>query len=1555
MKKSKSEIETMYYLSHLQEGLLFHHIAEGMEDPYVIQIVYHIEGVLNVNAFEQAWRTVVQRHGVLRTAFIWEQVPRPIQIVQLEGRVPIDYEDWRGRPESEQNEVLHAVLVVDRHHGFEFKRAPLVRLRLIQTGAQAFELLCTYHHILLDGWSFQLVVRDVLACYETLIQGRLPRLAPVRPYRDYIAWLQGQDIQATEQFWRTYLTGLNTHSKLSIEAPSVLKEFRALPYAEQDVVLTEAGSEQVRIFARQHHLTLNTVLQGAWALLLQHYSESTEVVFGSTVSGRPPDLSGVDSMVGLFINTLPVRVRIDDDVSVASWLHALQEQNSTLRHYEYTPLPKIQVWSDLPSGQPLFETIVVFENFPIHELTNSSPHGLQFSSLPKGETMDGHLLTKGRNNYPLSLIVVPGVNIQIILCYARERFGHGAMTRLLAQYRRVVEWLITHPRTQLADVSLLTPDERTRVLVEWNPTHHEPLARSCVHELVEAQAIRIPQAVAVVYEDQTLTYAELNAQANQVAYALRARGVGPGIRVGLCLERSLELVVGLWGILKAGAAYVPVEPTLPLERLTFLLQDAGVAGLLTHATVRAGFSADTLAALHPIKLWDLRALREETVAPSCQENLPAPDPQTQAYLIYTSGSTGQPKGVAVSHRALVSYVSSVLARMAVPESAMQWALLSTVAADLGHTMLFGALFAGRTLHLLSTDRGFHPERMAEYMQRTQIDVLKLTPSHLAGLLDATQPEQILPKHCLVLGGEALPWSLVECIQGLASHCAVINHYGPTETTVGVLTHRIDPQATHQGATVPIGRPFAHSRAYILDRRMEPVPVGVPGELYLGGAGLAQGYHKQAGLTAERFVPDPFTAHTGERLYRTGDQARYREDGTIEFLGRRDQQVKLRGYRIELEEIEVRLRVQPDIHEAVVVVRESRSGAKQLVAYVVTKNGSDVSTDELRAALTQQLPDYMVPQVIILMEALPLTRNGKLDRTALPDPETLQTREVESETVPQTETEQILAEIWAEVLRREQVGRHDNFFELGGDSILSLQIIARAHRRGLKLTPKQLFEHPTVAGLASVAVVRRPDAVGSSNAPVMGTVPLTPIQHWFFEAQHPNSHHWNQAILLEVNQPVNFASLTQAVQALVGHHDALRLRFRQDETGQWMQTYAATETHDICQRVDLAALAQEQGKPWPEVLEGLATETQQSLDITQGPLLRVMYFDRGPGEAARLLLVIHHLVVDGVSWRVLVEDLETTYQQLEQSQTVSLPAKTTSLKTWREHLGTYADCEALHSELAYWVSEGQGPVPLLFDEPMESNLIGDTATVTVSLSPEETHTLLYDVPPVYRTEINDILLTALAQTLCHWSGQPSVQVELEGHGREDVFDGVDLSRTVGWFTTRFPVWLEPGTGGPGVAIQAIKAQLRQLPNKGIGYGILRYLSADETVRARLTPPQPPAISFNYLGQLDASFHREGLFTLAPESSGVSRDPQTRRLNWLDVNVQVGGRQLSVDWTYPSRCREAATMERLAHQYVDALQSLIAHCRTPDAGGIISGDFQEANLSDEELKDLLEEIG
>ncbi|WP_230182823.1 condensation domain-containing protein, partial [Aquabacterium sp. CECT 9606] len=895
--------------------------------------------------------------------------------------------------------------------------------------------------------------------------------------------------------------------------------------------------------------------------------------------------------------------------------------------------------------------------------------------------------------------------------------------------------------------------------------------------------------------------------------------------------------------------------------------------------------------------------------------------------------------VVVGHGALANYVQAVLARLALPGTVKSLAMVSTVAADLGHTSLFGALCSGRTLHLISAQRAFDPDAFAQYMHAHQVEVLKIVPSHLHALMQAARPEQVLPRHTLVVGGEATSWRLLDQIQALSPGCRVVNHYGPTETTVGVLTQAAD-ESDRDAPQLTIGHALDHAQAFVLDAQLHRVPQGASGELYIGGLALARGYQAQPAQTAQRFVPHPWLP--GERLYRTGDRVRQLADSSLVFLGRVDDQVKIRGYRVEPGEIAALLRTLPGVREAEVTVAQTEDGRAQLHAYAVAQPGQTLQGTTLREALARELPDYMVPVAVMVLAALPLNANGKVDRKALPQPVPEVAERFEA---PQGEAETLLAAVWAEVLGIERVGRQDNFFELGGDSILTLQIVARARKRGLRLTPRQLMEGQTVAAVAAVAQTKATAAVASQAAPeAPQAMEPTPVQAWFLEQAFAEPAHWNQSLLLTPTRAIDAAHLRAAFGHLVAHHEALRSRFAQDSHGPWRITLAdhvPAETYFEC--IDLSQVQDANA-----AITQCGERLQRSLNLSQGPLLRAAWMDLGPARGARLLVVAHHLVVDGVSWRVILEDLQTLYSQLSAGQAIDLPAKTTSHAQWSRALLSHAQSEAMQTELAYWQSlVGQAEPSLPSAWPNGENTVASVDTVEAVLSTDLTTQLLRGTAQAYRTQINDLLLTALARTLCGWTGRDSVLVELEGHGREEGIDAtLDLTRSVGWFTSLYPIRLHAEQGDPGAAIKAVKEQQRAVPGKGLGYGVLRYLSKQGKALREGAYPQ---ITFNYLGQFDASLQADGLWRLADEPAAAGRSPVSLRRSWFDVTASVRAGQLHMAWTYSRSLHDHEEVAGLLQSYQVHLEALIAHCSS-GAAGLTPSDVPLSGLNQHQLDAL-----
>ncbi|HEX6290616.1 MAG TPA: amino acid adenylation domain-containing protein, partial [Herpetosiphonaceae bacterium] len=859
---------------------------------------------VNVRVFERAWHYVVHQHPILRTAFFWEDLDEPLQVVRQQVTLPFTYLDWSHLPADEQEAQLSAYLQADRRQPFDLSRAPLMRVAVMRVGSRTCSIVWSYHHLLLDGWSVPLVLHDVFMAYSALLQRRIPRLHWRRPYRDYLTWLRGQDLKQAARYWHQRLQGFKTPTRLPLDrdpGSTVLPTDQA---ATAQIVLSAEATEMIQALARHRHLTINTLVQGAWALLLHHYSGEHDLVFGVTVSGRPTDLPDSASIVGCLINTLPIRIRIRSDVTLHDWLHALQRQQAELSRYAYSPLAQIQRWSDVPGGQPLFESIVVFENYPA-QVFGQSPHLRVFQ----------------RTNYPLTVIAVPQPSLTVRIGYSPHRLDEMTVKRLLEQLRFVLEGMSDQMDRPVTALNLLTLAERERLLVAWNASQQRAPVEQCLHTLFDAQALRTPDAVAVVCADQHLTYGALQARTNQLAWYLQQRGVGPEVLVALCMERSVDLIVAILAILKAGGAYVPIDPAYPDERRRFLFQDARASLLLADGT------AMSFPAPPSVTMLDLAQLAPTldalpTTSPPCRTT-----PDHLAYVIYTSGSTGQPKGVMIAHRSAVNLVTWATG-VYTPAELAGVLFGTSICFDLSIFELFVPLSCGGCAIIAESAL-----QLPDLAAAQQITLINTVPSAAAELVHRRAiPASV---RTINLAGEVLPLHLVQQLYEQTPVRQVVNLYGPSETTT-YSTWMPIPRAIERAPS--IGRPLAQTRVYLLDRTWQLVSIGVIGEISIGGAGVARGYHQRPDLTAAAFIPDSFSATPGSRLYKTGDLARYRPDGTLEFVGRTDQQVKLRGYRIEPGEIEAALVRHPAVREAVVVVREDRTNEQRLIAYVVAGSG-----------------------------------------------------------------------------------------------------------------------------------------------------------------------------------------------------------------------------------------------------------------------------------------------------------------------------------------------------------------------------------------------------------------------------------------------------------------------------------------------------------------------------------------------------------------------------------------------------------------------------------------
>ena len=1507
-------------LSYSQQRMWFLWQMEPDSPAYNVGGMARLRGVLDVGRFEAALQALVMRHETLRTTFPSVDGVA-YQKVAAQTGLRMDWQDFSALDEATRQQRLQQLADHEAHTPFNLETGPLLRACVVKAGEREHYLVLTLHHIVTEGWAMDIFARELSALYEAFIDERDSPLAPLAvQYLDYSVWqrqwLESGERQRQLDYWTAQLGHEHPLLELPGDRPRPpVQSHRGELYRFD---LSDDLAARVRAFNAERGLTLFMTMTATLAVLLYRYSGQTDLRIGAPVANRiRPESEG---LIGAFLNTQVLRCQLNGQMNVGELFE--QVRHTVIEGQSHQDLPFDHLVEALQPPRsaaynPLFQV-----------MCNVQRWEFQQSRQLAGMTVE-YLANDARaTKFDLNLEVTDlDHRLGCCLTYSTDLFDEPRIARMAEHWRNLLEALIADPQQRLSELPLLSAAEQRALQDSLGVERGEHRLDHCIHQLFSQQALARGDAPALTFAGVTLSYRELNERANRLAWMLRERGVGPQVRVGLALPRSLEMVIGLLAILKAGGAYVPLDPEYPLDRLHYMIEDSDIGLLLSDALM---FEA----------LGELPA----TVACWCLEddlpvlaNYPADElpfinlPQHQAYLIYTSGSTGKPKGVVVAHGEIAMHCQAVIERFGMRADDCELHFYS-INFDAATERLLVPLLSGAQV-VLRAQGQWDAEEICALIRNHRINILGFTPSYGSQLAQwlATQ-QQTLPVRMCITGGEALTGEHLQRIRAAFQPEVFFNAYGPTETVVMPLASLAPEQLEEGAGSVPIGSIIGDRVAYILDADLALVPQGATGELYVGGAGLAQGYHQRPGMTAERFVADPF-ARNGGRLYRTGDLVRQRADGLVEYLGRIDHQVKIRGFRIELGEIETRLLEHEAVREAVVLALDSPSG-KQLVAYLVSDADHAPLRDALKAHLKAQLPDYMVPAHLTVLDSMPLTANGKLDRRALPQPDPDANRQ--HYVAPRNELESTLAAIWCAVLNVQQVGLDDNFFELGGDSILSIQVVSRARQAGIHFSPRDLFQHQTVQTLAAVAT--RSEQVTAEQGVLSGSSGLTPIQHWFFDTEIAQRQHWNQALLLKPLQLLDPHRLEQALLAVLEHHDALRLSFTQRDA-QWHAEHLAVPQGGVLMQAQVRDM---------QDCTALFTDTQRSLDLQHGPLLRALLVD-GPEGQQRLLIAIHHLVVDGVSWRVLLEDLQNVYRQLSDGQSVSLPAKTSALRDWAARLQAYAGSESLREELGVWQAQLAGPtLALPADRPHGSLRNRDADTVSVRLDAEHTRQLLQQAPSAYRTQVNDLLLTALARVLCRWSGQPSALIQLEGHGRETLFDDIDLTRSVGWFTSAYPLRLTPQLE-QGASIKAIKEQLRGVPHKGLGYGVLRYL-ADDLTQHTLAALPSAEITFNYLGQFDQSFGSAALFHPLDESAGLAHDPDAPLPNALSVDSQVYGGELVLRWTFSRERHDQQTIRALADAYLAELHSLIAHCLRDDAGGLTPSDFPLAHLSQAQLDAL-----
>jgi len=1464
-------------LSFSQERLWLVDKLEGSLH-YHIPSVVHMKGRLDRNSMEAALRDIVHRHEALRTVIRWSSDD------DAAWQHTLDAAAWQLR------DITTAETDAFVQKPFDLSADYMLRAALITVSPEEHTLVIVTHHIASDGWSESIIVSELAEQYAARIEKRTSRLHPL-PFRyaDYAAWqrnhITGKVLANQLGYWEKQLSGLTAlELPLDYARPAVQSTRGALAAFNLNTTLTAA----LKQFSQNNGATLFMTLLAAFKILLQRYSKQEDICVGIPVAGRK--LRETEPIVGYFINTLAIRSHVENALSFSAFLQQLKETLLQAYQHQDTPFEKMMdaVVTERDLGRtPLFQVMFSLQNTP-----ETAEVKLGDMVLSTGNT--AHNSAK----FDLSFVLEENPSgLTLDIEYCTDLFLEDTIARMAGHYEQLLESLIEDPEQPLAALNILTAAEQHRLLEEFSssPLQLPAQAPTTLVSLFSKQALLHADETALVGGGITLSYRELDERSNQVAHFLQSRGVKTESLVAVCMDRSPLLVICMLGILKAGAAYVPLDAGYPRERIAFMLADSGSEMVLTTSKY-ASLCADAKGAVIPAD----ENIFEHSSTASLKDDI---SDKQLAYVIYTSGSTGRPKGVMIEHRNVVNLVRWHTAYYEVSAASKATAMAS-IGFDAFGWELWPYLCAGAATWLLDDDTRLSPETVVSLYVLAGITHSFVATGLVPEIMQALQGQQA-PLQYLLTGGDRLP-----SISLAGVNYRLVNNYGPTENTVVTSSYTLPASGSTQPA---IGRAVSNTRIYITDASLRPVPVGVAGELCVSGDQLARGYLGQPELTAEKFVPHPF--RKGERLYRTGDLARWLPDGNIEFLGRKDEQVKIRGYRIELGEIENVLLQSNLLSQAVVIAAPDLRGNKRLIAYIVP---ADVFNETALADyLKTRLPAYMIPALYVEMAAIPLTANGKVDRRALPVPqEEVQTESTEY-ALPRNATETTLAMIWKELLGTDKISIHDNFFRLGGDSIISIQLVSRARRAGYELQPKDVFLHQTIAQLAALAVHRGGALISAGEQGMLnGVAGLLPIQQWFFEegpAAVSDLNHFNQSMLLRINRQLSSTQVSLAIQQLLQHHDALRFSYTKNETG-WQQVYSEKRCQPVT--IDLGTVPEE---ALAARISEYCGEAQQQLDITAGKLVNILHIIT-PETAShnRLFIAVHHLAIDGISWRILLEDLDLLLQGTE----AGLAEKTSSYRQWYAALEQYSQTPALSAQQPYWehVMKTARPLPVDHNEGQIA-LTKDTVSFSMHLDATLTRSLLHEAPQAYNTEINDILLAALALTLHEWAGYQQIAIGLEGHGRENLVPGVDTSHTTGWFTTLYPLLLDmTGAKEKDTLIINIKEQLRQLPDKGAGFGVLRYIRREPSLQGML----PWNILFNYLGQFDNISDEESLLTAADEYTGkeVSGNFPVRDL--ISINSMIQGGVLTFYWNYSSRHYEDSTAQSLAAIYIDHLQELIRHC-------------------------------
>ena len=1514
-----------YPVSHAQKRLWTLQQLDIDARAYNLPAGFHLKGPCDMNAFSTALRQLTARHEALRTCFVSRGDGEVRQKVLQASEIDLQIIDLRGEnnPDAQAEQAMQE----DRLQPFDLSVAPLLRVKLIRLGESSNLLLFNIHHIICDVWSLDILVREFATYYRAAQQGVPSRIQPLEiQYKDYTVWqhtllADKQGVQQ-RQYWLNQLSA--PLPQLDLPTDYVRPAVQTFCGDTAHLVLNTKLLAALQKLSRHCEASLFMTLTALVRVLLYRYTGQEDLILGVPVAGRQhPDL---ESQVGLYVNTLALREQLRPAEPFITFLDRIKR--STAEAYDHQLYPFDQLVDELKlerdmSHAPLFDVMVMLQNVASVELQLDGLEILPWDEENHWETSRFDLMFH---------FMEQSEGLRLDLNFNTDLFKPERIQNMLKHLKHLATVVCRDEQQAPTALPMLGNEEQELLLKHFQRQSARPAICPANDTLIDCFARQVeqgPEHPAVLLEGHQLSYQELNASAERVASFLRHRaGVHPGDIIAVAAGRTLSAPIALLGVLKAGCLYLPLDPGYPEERISYMLEDSRCQTVLADSTCTDTLGNCTAEVFTVQEALDIEHDSEtESSQIDSGATRQAHDP---AFVIYTSGSTGQPKGVVLEHEGFINMILDQLRHFSITpqDRVLQFA---SAGFDAALYESFIAWLGGASLVLVPQEVIEHTERFTDYLEIQGVTTAVLPPVYLHALQQHSLPSI---RNIMTVGEAAV----VADALFYARSRKYLNGYGPTEGSVCAAVHQVDSEQDYPHG-IPVGRPTANIPIYILDAQQNLLPVGIPGEICIGGVGVNRGYLYKESLTQEKFIANPF--RPGERMYRTGDTGYWSWNGEVVFTGREDDQVKIAGHRIEPEEIALTLRRHPAVRDAAVFAVEDSSSKILLAYYTTEENSAELLGQELRTFLAAQVPNYMLPAWFVPLEDLPLTANGKVDRKALPSLQELKQQRDAAPALPGNDMEERVAAAWKTVLGLDEVDINENLFSLGGDSIKAIQIAAQLHNNGLCLETQTILHFPTVAQQAmEVKSVER----SIPQEPVTGTIPLTPIQSWFFSRpdwENSKPHHFNQAVLLRTTETLEHEAVCQAIQALQTHHDALRMRYilPADEAHKVLQKNAAPEAYPLAlERIDL------RDHPEPSVaVENAADALQAGIDLVTGPLLRALHLLLPEGDA--LLLAIHHLVVDTVSWQILLQDFTTSYTQLLAGQLVALPLKTDSFQCAAEKLQEYASGKALQEERGYWEELlASAPPPLAKDQETAENTEAQSAVLTRSLDETETAQLLTVAHRAYHTRMDDLLLTGLAMALRDWQGRQSTLIELERHGREPLFQDLDVTRTVGWFTSTHPFLLTlPLDHDLGYCIKYAKEALRNIPKNGIGYGILRYLA-----KSRLDVPHPPQISFNYLGEISAA--EPGRFQRDLEHTGRTVSPRAPRPYDLAVLCAVSEGQFHISLSYHKQQYLLPSVEQFMDRYLQSLRTVIAHCTGCQSTELTPSDLTYKDLSLEELEEL-----